>query len=627
MIWQPLNLTEACPVDTNVSSCSPFAYVYLNLLVQLFGGSKDLRIRDKLRDQNEHGRILKNIDRDKFREDREEYDFIVVGAGSAGCVVANRLSANSKWKVLLLEAGGEQPDVTLVPALWPALLGSNIDWQYSTEPDGKSCLAYPEGRCGWPRGKMMGGSSSINSMLYVRGNRLDYDEWAALGNQGWSYKDVLPFFKKSEKNLNIEGLNRKYHGVNGEQSVSRYPHVDVNNIMLVDAYNERGLPLIDYNGARQLGVMQAQTISQDGERKSTNNAFIQPIRYKRKNLIVKVQSEVIKILIDENKTAYGVKYIRNGKSRNAFAKKEVIVSSGSINSPKLLMLSGIGPKEHLSSLNISIKQDLRVGENLQDHVSFIGPMVGFSNKTATVITQPELLEELLNYAKMELKHGPLAANGLVNIGVFLKSDHYLPAPDVQILVQYAFAEELVNDPVTAQSSKVYPTSFYDSGYSIIINLTPKSRGKLLLNPENPEGPVLIYPNYFGDPRDIIPLVKGTKYFLSLESTKAFKDKGATLIRKPLPACKGHPWGSDEYIICLIRNYTFSTFHPVGTCKMGPKWDVNAVVNPRLQVYGISGLRVIDASIMPLIVRGNTNAPSIMIGEKGANLIYEDWLIY
>lgn len=435
---------------------------------------------------------------------------------------------------------------------------------------------------------------------------------------------MLPLFKKSEKNLNFEGLNRKYHGVDGEQSISRYPYSDPSTIMMVEALHEGGLPIQDYNAENQIATIQAQTYSQDGIRVSANNAFIEPIRYKRRNLIIRTNSEVFKILIDKTNVAYGVKYIRHGKIYTAFAKKEVILSAGSINTPKLLMLSGIGPKEHLSRLNIHIRQDSAVGENLQDHTGFFGLMIGLPNKTSTRVDHEEVLQEVYEYSQMKYKHGPMAANGPVNVGAFLKSDPHLPAPDIQIGFHYLLLRDALTDPVTFDRVKILPTGFYDGVYPRIQTLTPKSRGKLLLNATNPHGKPLIYANYFEDPNDMIPMIIGARYFISLENTKAFKSRGASFVRATLPACKGYAWGSDEYIVCLIQHYTFTIYHPVGTCKMGPKTDRKAVVDPRLRVYGISGLRVIDASIMPLIVRGNTNAATFVIGENGANFIWEEW---
>ncbi|XP_045455217.1 glucose dehydrogenase [FAD, quinone]-like [Melitaea cinxia] len=615
MFWQPVNLTAECPANSPLTACSSFGFIYLNLLVQLFGDSLDNKIQ----------RRYPSIE---LEHDNQVYDFIVVGAGSAGCVVANRLSENPNWKVLLLEAGPEQPDVSVVPGLSTVLASSNIAWSYTAEPNGKSCLAYPEGRCFIGSGKTMGGSSSINSMVYIRGNKVDYDGWAALGNKGWSYNDVLPFFKKSENNKNIEELDKRYHGVSGEQYVSRFTYIDKPSIMMTKAFMERGLPLTDHNGPQQVGVSQTQVTAYSGKRDSTNTAFIQPIRYRRENLIVKVNAEAVKILIDENKRAYGIIYLSNGQKFTAFSKKEVIVSAGSLHSPKLLMLSGIGPNDHLEQLGIPVVQDLAVGENLHDHVSFSGVAVALSNETATTVSQIEILKAIQEYAGMEVNHGPLSGHGSSSTNAFFKSDPNLIAPDVQCHCRDIHDwKEYFNDPLTAGSLQIFPKSFYNAVTPRIGNIAPKSRGVLLLNASNPYGPPLIYPNYFGDESDLIPIVKGMRFLLSLENTEVFRSTGSYFVRDPMPACKDYVWGSDDYHICLAKSYTSTTFHYVGTCKMGPKWDKKAVVDNELRVYGVSGLRVIDASIMPVIVRGNTNAPSIMIGERGVDFVIKYWQQY
>ncbi|KAI5642239.1 GMC oxidoreductase domain-containing protein [Phthorimaea operculella] len=427
LFWFPTSLLKFVCLEINS------IYTYLDLLVKLYGGSREKKTQTL--EESEGG----------------DYDFIVVGAGSARCVVANRLTEIDEWKVLLLEAGPEQPDVTWVPAFSTALLGSNIDWNYQTEPNGKSCLARPGQRCTWPRGKTMGGSSSINSMDYVRGNKVDYDNWAAMGNEGWSYKDVLPFFKKSENNLNIERLNRKYHGVHGEQSVARYPYIDQPSIMLTEAVNEGGLPILDFNGEKQLGTKQAQAFSEDGERVSTNTAFIEPIRHERENLVVKPDSEAVQILFDKHKRAYGIKYVRNGTIHIATAKKDIIISSGAINSPKLLLLSGIGPKKQLQDLNIPCVQDLPVGENLHEHVAFNGIVIALPNKTATTISQPEIIKYAMEFKHLDYKRGPLSANGPVNSLTFLKTNQSLPAPDVQVQFDNVNWEEYYRDPILTQN--------------------------------------------------------------------------------------------------------------------------------------------------------------------------------
>lgn len=436
---------------------------------------------------------------------------------------------------------------------------------------------------------------------------------------------MLPYFKKSENNLNIHILKPKYHGVHGEQAVSFIPTVDEPVKMILDAYQELGLPLTDINGESQYGAINAQITAKYGQRVSTYNAFIQRIRYKRKNLTVKVEAEANEILINTDNVAYGVKYVTHGKEYTAFAKKEVIVSAGSINSPKLLMLSGVGPKEHLSKLNIPVKKDLAVGENLHDHATFNGYLIVLPNETSTLVDKGEVLDEVCAYSEMEIKHGPLAFGGLDYAISFWKSDPNLSKPDVQIHVGGTIVKEFINEPINFDSVRIFPSAFYNGIYPRLTTLAPKSRGKLLLNESDPHGPPILYSGYYKDPTDFIPIIKIARLYLTLEKTRAFRSVGAYFDRTPLSACKDYPWGSDDYTVCLATAYTSSALHPVGTCKMGPYWDEKAVVDPRLKVYGISGLRVIDSSIMPCVTNGNTNAPSIMIGERGVAFVLEDWL--
>ncbi|XP_048006571.1 glucose dehydrogenase [FAD, quinone]-like [Leguminivora glycinivorella] len=603
-VWQPPNIGQQCPAQTNLTACTPFALVYLDLLAKLFGSAPD---------------------RAPEPVDAETYDFIVVGAGAAGCVVANRLSAIPEWKVLLLEAGPEEPEITSVPSLSTALLNSNLDWRYKTMPSNIACLAFPNQQCSWPRGKLMGGSSSINSFVYVRGNKLDYDDWAARGNPGWSYNEVLPYFKKSERNLNIGKVDPAYHGSNGDLAVSFFPYVDDPSTMITEAFNENGLPITDCNADQQYGTLQAQATSEQGQRASTNREFIKPIRYKRKNLTVRPESEVIKILFDENKRASGVQYIKNGQLFTAYATKEVIVSGGSINSPKLLMLSGVGPKDHLNDLNIPVVADLPVGDNLHDHVTFNGLVVALSNKTATTVNQQEIIEDILKYKKMKVKRGPLSGNGPVNSISFYLTEPKLPAPDIQVQVNNCNWKEYIREPVNYESLAIFPTAFYNGVIPRVMNNVPLSRGRLRLNASDPYGDPLIWAGYLSDTRDLEVLIKGVKRVLALENTHAFRSRGAYFVKIPLPACKHLVWGTYSYFECLARSYTSSTYHPVGSCKMGPAWDPTAVVDPRLRVYGVKGLRVIDASMMPQVIRGNTNAPSIMIGERGVAFVLDDWL--
>lgn len=402
--------------------------------------------------------------------------------------------------------------------------------------------------------------------------------------------------------------------------------------MLANAFSETGLPLIDVNGEDQIGAMIVQATAKDGIRMSTNAAFIRPIRDKRSNLHIRTNAQVTKVLIHSTKKiAYGVRYFQNGKWYRVHARKEVILSAGSLNSPKILMLSGVGPRRQLRALGIKVIQNLKVGFNLHDHATTNAMLMSLTNKTSTLISARKIIKEVKRYYSSKNKDGPLSATGPLYVTAFVRTpfaDEDETVPDIQFHFDGRNLNEFYSDPTTYLATSILPFAYYDSINVRPILMVPKSRGFLTLNKTHPViGQPLIYPRFFTDQRDVDTLVAALEMVVELEKTKAFKDNGVEFVKCPVAACDNFQWGTKEYFTCLLTRYTGTIFHPTGTCKMGPQSDKSAVVNPRLKVYGIRHLRVADASIMPDIVRGNTMAPVIMIGEKVSDMIKEDWEHY
>jgi choline dehydrogenase len=530
--------------------------------------------------------------------DISEFDYVIVGAGSAGCVLANRLSADGKNSVLLLEAGPRDTNLWIhVPLGYGKLFKEKtVNWMYQTEPE-------PElgGRQVFqPRGKVLGGSSSINGLLYVRGQHEDYDRWRQRGNSGWGYDDVLPYFKKAE---NQQRGGDKYHGVGGPLPVSNLGHPDPLSAAFIDAAAETGLPVNpDFNGATQEGAGFFQTTTRSGRRASTAVAYLRPARG-RSNLRVETSALAQRILF-EGRRARAVEYRQGGALKTASARKEILVSGGAYNSPQLLQLSGVGPAELLKQYGIDVVLDAPgVGNDLQDHLQ-----VRIVMRCAQRITLNDILNNPVRRIAAGARYaafrtGPLTIAAGTS-GAFFKTNPRLASPDVQI--------HFLPFSTDKMGEKLHSFSGFSAS---VCQLRPESRGSLRIKSADPAVPPAIRINYLATETDRTAFVEGIKMLRRILAAQALKP---FVVDEVDP---GPKIASDEQILNFCRQRGTTVYHPTSTCRMGN--DPLAVVDQRLRVRGIEGLRVVDASIMPDLMSGNTNAPTIMIAEKASDMILED----
>ncbi len=525
---------------------------------------------------------------------KAEYDYVIVGAGAAGCVVANRLSEDAENSVLLLEAGGKDWNPLIhMPVGFTKLTTPDVNWGFSTAPQPQ----MDNREMHYPQGRTLGGSTSINAMIYIRGHRNDYREWERRGNAGWGYEGVLPYFKKSENN---ERLNNEFHGIGGDMNVTQQVQTNKLTKAFVRSLQELGIPFNhDVNGAEQDGVTFYDVTMRDARRESSSTAFLRPAS-QRPNLDVSTRSQATKLIV-ENGRAVGLQFLKKGKPQTVRVRKEVILSGGAVNSPRLLLLSGIGPADELRRLGIEVVHDLPgVGKNFQDHMD-----VYLTAETAPVSYNMEdrplrAMKHGIQY--LAFKTGPVTAC-VAEAGAFVRSSDKVENPDIQIHCLPAYVIDHGRMRI--------------KGHGVTINtcnLRPKSIGEVTLRSADPTDRPLINPNFCGDPEgyDWKISIEGFKWGRKILQAEAFKP----FIKKSyLPDDSVQ---SEEQIRKYIKQWSKTDYHPVGSCTMGN--DEMAVVDTELKVRGIQGLRVIDASIMPTLISGNTQAPSIMIGEKGAAIV-------
>ncbi|CAH1107818.1 unnamed protein product [Psylliodes chrysocephalus] len=608
-----LSLNDTCPGNLHGTSAELFLTLLNTLLTAKcsLGNPKNYPV--------DFGPNIRNGD---------EFDFIVIGGGSAGSVLANKLSENQDWRVLVLEAGGLPSATSDIPGLMYNLQETEEDWAYKTEPQNTSCLSMKNKQCKWPRGKVLGGSSVLNAMLYVKGNKANYDHWAELGNTGWDWDSIKEYFTELEQVLPPASETTPL-GTDGLLPLTKHYSNEPIKMSLQEAYEQVGIKYLEeQNPEKPIGTVDVPLCIDRGQRANTGKKILGNYQ-NRTNLLISLHSFVQKITIEE-KVAKGVEVEIGGNLLKLKAKKEVVLSAGAINSPQLLMLSGIGPKENLQSLGIDVVEDLPVGQFMQDH------MISWHEIKLSLdaIRYPKGPADPL-YEYFIRQEGPLSSLSLTNFLTFLNTKNDSMWPD------FGFHYFLFppNDQLLGPGVRK-GVGFVDSIATTMSNecksnpclmmiptlLTPKSMGQIMLKSKNPRDYPLIYSGSFTDKddEDITVMVEAIRFNERLIQTPALQKYNPEVIRFPIPECDKLEYGSDAYWACFMRNVASTLYHPTSTCRMGVQKN-ESVVDPRLRVHDVKNLRVVDASIMPRVTSGNTHAPSMMIGFKASVMIKEDWL--